>query len=333
MDPHVQWLRRRIRRSLIGQAVVVAVVGALATAGALTLAARPVSETVPWVLVGAQAALGALVAWSLFTNPLDLRYLSGHLATEPRFEAVVADDIDPAVVDVLAELRLRPLATIWDDGETPRPAHDLFQSARQTVTAAWSRNGGGLSLYTRLADGRILVTDSTIVVPSRSLVVNFAPGLGDDYYAEDLVALHQEALTELARWQLPARPDDGGLFLEVLATEHAAYQALGPMLACFFSPTGSRHRLRLSVTPDPGELLDLARFERRPRPSAGAVVAARAPRSSHGPTAGRYPPRDVRTPGSTKGDRGPVGAPGRSQPERPRGHRGGDHRHQPARHR
>lgn len=332
MDPHVHWLRRRLLSALLRRSLAVFVLAAIGSAAAFVAADRPLIETVPWAAIVGQVAVGLLLAWSLFTNPLDVRYLRSFLANPRRLEAVAPDDVDPDLEADLAELGLAPLATIWDDTDAPYPAFDLFQSPRRMVTAAWTRTGAGLSLYSRLDDGRVLVTDSTTTTPHRKLVVNFSPRLGDDYFAPDMAALHHNAIEELGRHGVGVRADDGDLFFDALSAEHDAYRAIGSLLGAFFNPTARRHRLRLSVTARPRQLLDLA-LTVGPPPRASRRRPPPAPAIGQGPTAARYPRRNVGTPATTNRDRGTVGAPGRSQPQRHRGHRNGDHGHQPARHR
>ena len=256
MDAHVRWLRRRIiRRGVAAVAAVAFGASTLASATAVAMGAE-VLAAAPWGLLAGQVAALAVVAWSMFTNPLDLRYLQGHLQEPRTFHRTAPDGADEALTARMVAHRFEEVATVWDaTGSEPHAVFDVFATPRETVTAVHGRATGNVSLYSRLDDGRILVTDSVVTVPHSSLVLNHCPAEAE---SNALITSHLAMLETLGAAGIAVRADDPSIVVESLRIEHEAFRFLGPALGCFFNPTGGRYRMRLLVTPAADDLLELA---------------------------------------------------------------------------
>lgn len=258
MDPHIRWLRRRILHSLPRSVGGVFGLGStLSFAVLLIVTDGSPLNLVPIALIGGQIVAALCVSWAVVSNPLSYRYLRGQTAATRSFRAIEPDHVDEELIERLALHRLSPLATIWDDTAAPVPAFDLFQTPKQTVTLAFSRMTNTASAYSRLDDGRILLTDSVLTVPHRSLAVNRAGG--DD--ANSVLTSHRKALETFKEQGSNVRADDGSLFLEALMIEHDAYGALGPIVGTFFNLSSEPTPHRFLMTLEPDELLQLARDE------------------------------------------------------------------------
>lgn len=255
MDPHVRWLRRRILLSLprsVGGAYGLG--SAICFLGLDFLTDGSLLSLIPWSLLAGQVLAGVGVAWALATNPLSLRYLRGHTSGPRSLRAVEPSHIDPELVEQLGRQKLTALATIWDDTAAPVPAFDLFQTPKQTVTLARSRSTGSVALFSRLDDGRILLTDSIMTVPHGKLVVNLAAG--DD--TNSLVTAHRQAIDKLKDRGRGVRADNGRLVLEAMVVEHDAYRDLGAVVGTFFNLTPDPAPLRFLMTLERTELMELA---------------------------------------------------------------------------
>ena len=163
MDAHVSWLRRRAATSVVRQLLVTFAVFAALTGG---LAHWQTDGD--WLVAFAVAVAAGQVATvmrglqAIRSNALDHEFLTdyiegGHeLAVHHRdFEAhhERCDDLD-------GFLRL---FAIKDLGADPAPVFELLHTADCAVTATVSRASGAVTLYSRLADGRIVVTDRRLV--------------------------------------------------------------------------------------------------------------------------------------------------------------------------
>lgn len=258
MDPHVRWLRRRILLSLPRSVGAVFGLGSTLSFAALLLTTdASMLNLLPLALIGGQMFAGTCVAWAVVSNPLSYRYLRGQTAVERSFRALEPEHLDEELIERLVSHRLSPLATIWDDTAEPIPAFDLFQTPKQTVTVAFSRMTNTTSAYSRLDDGRILLTDSVLTVPHRQLVVNRAGG--DD--ANSVLVAHRRALDGFKEQGCQVRADDGSLVLEAIMIEHDAYGALGPIVGTFFNLSSEPTPHRFLLTLESDELLQLAREE------------------------------------------------------------------------
>lgn len=255
MDPHVRWLRRRIVLSLPRSIGGVFGLGStLCFLGLDFFTDGSLLSLIPWSLLAGQVVAGVGMAWALATNPLSFRYLHGHTSKARSLRAVEPGQIDPELVNQFGRQKLTPLATIWDHTADPVPASDLFQTPRQTVTLACSRATGSVALFSRLDDGRILLTDSIMTVPHRKLIVNLAAG--DD--TNSLVTSHREAIDKLKDRGHGVRADDGSLVLEAMVVEHQAYCDLGAAIGTFFNLTPEPAPLRFLMTLERTELMRLA---------------------------------------------------------------------------
>lgn len=230
MDPHILWVRRRLARAVTAIALIwlmVATAGALIALLALTQM-QAVAVLSLGVILG-QLILVASLARAAFGNPLSLSYLLAQDETPCRYEPS-ADNPDQGLVNLLARARLSHL-TALRRAEDSEVVFDLFQSAQSIVTLARNRQTELTALFSRLSDGRILVTDSLIVVPHSGLVVN--PSGSPDL--RTLMEAHRHGLALCAEQGISAVADGGHVFFEALALEHDALLAIGPVLGPFLS--------------------------------------------------------------------------------------------------
>lgn len=249
MDRHVLWLRRRIFASIAIQIGLIFLV-AFAIAGGL-LAWRTdaaLMTTVPAAFVAAQALTIGRFVLALRNNPLGYDYLKRYIDSPYRLSALyLSGRPHPESRELLG---FHAVGVVGDPTADPSPEFDLFQTVDQGTTAAVSRASGAVSLFSQLCDGRILVTDSRVVVPHEGLAVNVGAGL----HPSRLIPAHNKAITASAGGAIP-QSDALDLFSRALTLEHTAYCQLGPFLGPFLNLEPKRRVLgRLVATVRGSEL-------------------------------------------------------------------------------
>ena len=253
MDAHVSWLRRRAATSVVKQllgtfALVAAVVGGLVW----WQTDRDWLVAFAVAVAAGQVAVVARGLQAMRSNALDHEFLTSYI--EGGHELAVdhhdfethherCDDLD-------GFLRL---FAIHDLGADPAPTFELLHTEDCTITATVSRASGSISLYSKLADGRFLVTDRRLILPNRRLIVNVV----DDDTPMAMVAAHRAAL-ERSPVDVVATPHALELIQLVHDAEHASYRQLGPWLGSFLNLDPHRRQLlSLTASPDPDEIFRL----------------------------------------------------------------------------
>jgi hypothetical protein len=258
MDLHVMWFRGRIIRRIGAKLALVATVLTVATAVAAWAGAGtgPAASAGLGVLVGATVSLGWL-ALAIFTNPIDHRYLRAYLDEDVEVRVPETSPLPPP----LTEGKTRPVFSLHD-----RTGDAVVCSVYSAGHIIASRSGvtDATVLYSRLVDGRTVVTDTQLSVPRSGCIANLCRG-------GDLAALaecHQELLDTLANAGLLIDPSpDPKIVVEHLCAEREAFRQLGSILGCFVAVDGRRTAMDLTVDIDPAELLGLHGL--RPRREEG----------------------------------------------------------------
>lgn len=251
-DRHVRWLRRRLARGVAGLAIGWFATGALVAAAAAAIRGERSPEELATIAgIGAGVAF-AVFAFAIVVHPRGLVSWRRRRRRGPCRYELASDGAISEVVDRFRELGFHPVVTIAPFG-TDRPVFDLFQDPSQTMTAVWRRRSSTIALYSRLRDGRIVVTDPRTAIPNERILV---PSVADRFDATVVIA-HRHALDGLAYRRCGPVPDDGYVFIQALAVQHEATLGLGPVLGPFLSVEGRTRPLRWKVAVDLDELAAL----------------------------------------------------------------------------
>jgi hypothetical protein len=280
MDRHVLWLRRRVLASIARKtaatwavAFVVASVlilwrTSLETVGALAVA-----------FVAAQLVAVARIVMAVRNNPLSYEFLRRYIDGRHRYTIFETDGDQHEIASEL--LGFYHVITVHDPEALPSPVFDLYQTADRVTTAAVSRVTGAVSLCSKVGDGRVLVTDSRVVVPHEGLVVNIAPGK----HPALLIPSHHRALAGVPGGGVP-EPLALKMMSRTLMLEHEAYSQLGPLLGSFLDLEPHRRSFgRLFAGIHPEELSRLGLPDRPGPDSSPAAASAHRPASQPGPSA------------------------------------------------
>lgn len=241
MDLHVLWTRAQIVQGVVTKLATVGTALAFAI-GAATWFGGDLGFGTS-ALIGALTAVAVTGCWfvvALFTNPIDHRYLRAYLA-----EAVEIERPEQS-----------PLAHHETAGGT-RHHFDVFdRTADAPVCAVYSAGqivisrsatGGNVVLYSRLADGRTVVTDRQWTVPREDCILNVCDG-GD---LETLAADHRALLDTLSSGGIPVDPrPDPSLVVDHLSSEREAFRQLGSIWGCFLAVDGRQSSMDLTVEID-----------------------------------------------------------------------------------
>lgn len=248
MDLHVMWFRARIvrrvttRLATVGGAVAALAGAALWLGGGTGLATAAVTG----LLIGAGLA-GCWLVFSLFTNPIEHRYLRAYLAEalevhRPEQSPLPHDDGRGA-----PSLRFTLV-----DRTADAPVCSVYASGRVIVSR--STNAGKVVMYSRLADGRMIVTDTQLTVPRTDVIMNLCRDADLSTQADH----HQALLNRLSSEGMLIDPSpDPHLVIDYLAGEREAFRQLGSIWGCFVSVDGPSSVMELTVDVARSELLAL----------------------------------------------------------------------------
>ena len=245
MDRHIRWLRHRILVSVAAKTGIT-FAGTFVVGVALLMWRTDASSIVTLLVAffAAQAVTVARVMQAIRNNPLGYSFLKGYIASPYRYSIAASEG--KAHDEASELLGFYPVIAVHDATADPSPVFDLFQTGDRVTTASVSRASGAVSLFSQLDDGRILVTDSRLVVPHEGLAVNPAPGL----HPARLIAAHNKAVASIPGGAT-REPQALKLMSQALKLEHSAYCQLGPVLGPFLDLEPHRRSFgRLVVTLD-----------------------------------------------------------------------------------
>ncbi|MEM9037272.1 MAG: hypothetical protein AAGA99_26455 [Actinomycetota bacterium] len=274
----MRWFRRRIRRGVTRRLVALVVSTTLAVAGVAQAGGWLPPELAAPIGVAIGSALAS--AWfvtAMFTNPLDLRYLRAYLGEDVEIER--PDDAGAGEPTAVRSRRF--CYSIEDETAGGATVFDVHAAGHLIISRA--RASGATVFYSRLADGRAIVTDRQLTAPRTGWMLH--PVRDDD--AATRLRQHCALLDRIAERGVPVDPaPDPGIVIEHLSAERASYRELGSILGCFVDVDGDRRRSRLAVDVAAAELLALPadggdggrrRFVRRVRVRSAGEVPSPTP--------------------------------------------------------
>lgn len=277
MDPQIRWLRRHVQAGVAERVAIEAIVAAVVVATASALVGGRPAEVTALALTAAMALALLRVGLALATNPINHRYLLRWDDPTVGLTEVPVGPDDPVDRSAFEPRGLSPLARLEvaasgspasaidaetsaetsddnedEDEERVRPPGlDLYRADRGRLLVTVG-DDGVVTVLSRLADGRSLVTSTDFVPPSDRLVVQRVP----DPASEELGDLLDRLVVEQVGRLLQLRADgievvETGVdaVLDGLRAEWEAWQDIGP----FIGPL-----IRLDHRSQPGVALQVA---------------------------------------------------------------------------
>lgn len=245
MDRHAPALRSRIIASVAAQigATFVVVVAITVTLMQWQTDESLLVSMFPALVIAQAVALGR-VGYAMRNNPLNYRFVRHFIETPFRYRVSrFVDEVREAHDSARTLPGFLAVATIRDDDASPAPVFDVLQDPSCLVAASVSRASGAIALISLLRDGRLLVTDSRLIPPHESLVMNPA----EKNTAVSLISAHRRAMLQRGD-VVRIDPSAHQIVLRSLLIEYEAYRALGPWLSPFLLlESQSRAYLRLGV--------------------------------------------------------------------------------------
>lgn len=265
MDPHLRWLRRLVVARTAERLVIEAGIVGLAVAvgaGAAGWAPAMVALT---VVVAVPSTVLARLGLALTTNPITLRYLlwwtDPSVRLQPskrtgpaRPEDAVASELQSGSFAFLVRLERQDGGPVEGPNQTDGQA-DSGEDDGPTGIEVYRAEGGRLivtrsdddevTVISRLADGRTLVTSAGFVPPTAALLVQRG-GARPGQIPTDTLIEHVERLLDLREAGVEAVVTGVDDVIDLVRAEWEAWQEIGPFIGPLIA-IGWRRWPRLSL--------------------------------------------------------------------------------------